>query len=83
VANSDAFFSSKYGNIDTFFWQHRHIWIFYFFVSTVRKIKIHQEKTLGGGGGGGGGATLVGTYMSLQQQTNFQNAKKENCIEPG
>ncbi len=49
----------------------------------MRKIKIHQEKTLGGGGGGGGGATLVGTYMSLQQQTNFQNAKKENCIEPG
>ncbi len=48
------------------------------------KIKIHQEKTLGGGGGGGGGgATLGGTYMSLQQQTNFQTAKKENCIEPG
>ncbi len=51
----------------------------------MRKIKIHQEKTLGGGGGGGGGGstTLVGTYMSFQQQTNFQKATNENCIEPG
>jgi len=54
----------------------------FFLVLVVRKIKIHQEKTLGGGGGGGS-ATLVGTPMSLQQQTNFQKAKKENCIEPG